>query len=82
MLLAVSPAPEKALVLPAPILERAMMFAAVEPLSRGRLVMPALSSLSRSTLEEDFCVAVTRSTICTVTMSPTRRARWSSKAGR
>ena len=30
----------------------------------------------------DFCVALTFSIICTVSVSPTSRARWSSNSGR
>ncbi len=45
------------------------------PLTPGRAVMPAASEPLLSTVLVDVCVALTRSTICTFSVSPTMRAR-------
>ena len=51
-------------------------------LMKGSAEIPAEALAVRSTDDEDFCVALMRSVICTVRMSPGMRARGSSKAGR
>ena len=76
--LSVPPLPEKVLSEPAPSVVRS----ASDFFTKGRLVMPAEASEVRSTVDEDFWLAVTFSTIMIVTLSPTSRARRSSNAGR
>src|SRR6218665_1418731 len=83
-------APEKVLALSVPPLPEKVLSALVPTDSlpvrvlpmNGRACTPADTCDWRSTVEEDFWLAVTFSTICIVTLSPTMRARRSSKAGR
>jgi hypothetical protein len=51
-------------------------------LTNGKVLMPPESEPVRSMSDEDCCLAVTFSTIMMVTVSPTKRARRSSNAGR
>src|SRR6218665_164503 len=76
--LAVPPLPEKVL---SALVPRDSLPVRVLPMN-GRACTPADTCDWRSTVEEDFWLAVTFSTICIVTLSPTMRARRSSKAGR
>jgi len=76
--LSVPPLPEKVL---SALVPRDSLPVRVLPMN-GRACTPADTCDWRSTVEEDFWLAVTFSTICIVTLSPTMRARRSSKAGR
>ena len=77
--LSVPPLPEKLLLDSAPTL---VLSVRVRLFRKGRAVMPASMPDWRSMVEVEVCLAVTFSTICTVTLSPTMRARRSSNAGR
>ena len=78
LLLSVAPLPPKVLLeLPAAV-ARPNELAAMP----GSAVIAPLRSPLLSTLEVDFWLALTFSTICTVSVSPARRARWSSNSGR
>ena len=78
--LSVAPSPEKSLAddVPTPALSRARSAAD----NNGKALTLADMELVRLAVELDTWLAVTRSTIWMVTMSPTIRARASSKAGR
>ena len=76
--LSVPPLPEKVFSEPAANVVLSLRVLA----TKGRFVMPAEVSDLRSTVDEDFWLADTFSTIRMVTLSPTSRARRSSNAGR
>ena len=79
LVFSVAPLPSKVLPVLAPSEARPSSFAAFTP---GSALMLPLRSLLLSIELVLFWLALTFSTICTTSVSPTRRARWSSNSGR